>query len=124
MSCPDCGAKKATWRSNLTGNIARCSKCDDIAREATGIKREGYGGVLKCRTNFEPYWLESGPLSRVEDDPNFDKKKRQIYIKNKRHEKDVMIKMDSHFGETGEKVQGFELGKDKPAEDTNFAIRR
>jgi len=119
---------RSSYRSNLTGNIKRCSKCDDIARDKVGIKRTGFAQVAKGKAgvDFKPYWLANGPLSRVEQDPNFDHDNRKIYIKTKRHEKDVMKQMDSHFGETGEMVQGHKLGYDKPihGEKNSISFRR
>jgi len=126
--CPDCGEGRAHVKSNLTGNIFRCSTCDDVAREATGIKRDGFAMVAKGRggVDFKPYWLNSGPLCRVEDDPHFNHETRQIHVNTRKHERDIMKRMDSHFGETGELVQGHKLGYDKPVhgEKSSISFRR
>lgn len=112
MKCPDCNERKAFIKSNVTGNVRRCSECDDIKREELGLyKPEGFGSFSAHSASFEPYWLPHGNLKAVQDDPHFDKENRQIYIQNQRREDEVMLKMGCHVGEKGEDVCGHKLGE-------------
>jgi len=120
FECDACGwVNDRQFPMDNRPNNVKCEVCGGYANfiisAPTGIINNEIRRRAKTNTEFKPYKLTSGALRRVESDPHFDHKDRGIWIQSRRHERDVMKKMDCHFGERGEKVQGFELGKDKPA---------
>lgn len=107
MYCEDCGKKGSVIRSNVTGNVYRCSECDAKAEEKYGIKRFVEFGFPRTKSEFKPYTLKDGPIwSLPKDWPGLDFKNREVRIESEQHRKATLDRMGCRALERGEVVDG------------------
>ena len=105
MYCEDCGKKGITFKSNLTGNVSRCSDCDSVAERKYGVMREWSLGAF-FHKEFKPHYIEHGPMYKLPDDwRGLSKDHTKVFVESRAHEKSTLDALGCHFGEKGEKVR-------------------
>ena len=116
--CSGCGEVELEHSMSVNRNVQVCPICGvDIEPLIVGVQ-------LSARAEFRQYHLQSGKLSKVEGDPNFEvvDGKRGVHIQSKRHERSVMDKMGCRFADKGEPLAGGGKFGEKP--EKKLHIRR